>query len=419
MRLDDYIGPLRYSVINESETTGPLLCDGVIGRADEKNANGRIYTRKLWEKILSSPSLQETIRERGMVGEVDHPKDSELKLEKASHVWTSMSLQENGEIHGTFEVLPTEKGRHLESLIRSRIRIGASTRGEGTISSKDGADYISEDDYDLYTTDIVANPSTRGAFPKPVRESAETQEKESSMGAKETFSQLREQANRLIALEGREVSESSRSSIEAQIDGVIESLDRVVAEDKGLTSLGTALTSDLLETKKSIRKAIPVESKLSASETLSEAVKAKYIGLKKEAKTSVETLLKENAKLKAENAKLRQAYAVAIQEGETVLEEKREALKRYSLAMEAGELLLRRAKSIQTVNESKKNGSKPAAAAAGSRAVTEKTVQGAAAVTPKKVVQVTEATPQTAASTNIQEAANFASSLLQSGHFGH
>jgi regulator of replication initiation timing len=417
MRLDDYIGPLRYSVINESETTGPLLCDGVIGRADEKNANGRIYTRKLWEKILSSPSLQETIRERGMVGEVDHPKDSELKLEKASHVWTSMSLQENGEIHGTFEVLPTEKGRHLESLIRSRIRVGASTRGEGTISSKDGADYISEDDYNLYTTDIVANPSTRGAFPK-VRESAETQEKESSMGAKETFSQLREQANRLIALEGREVSESSRSSIEAQIDGVIESLDRVVAEDKGLTSLGTALTSDLLETKKSIRKAIPVESKLSASETLSEAVKAKYIGLKKEAKTSVETLLKENAKLKAENAKLRQAYAVAIQEGETVLEEKREALKRYSLAMEAGERLLQRAKSMQAVNESKKNGSKPPAAT-GSRAVTEKTVQGAAAVTPKKVVQVTEATPQTAASNHIQEAANFASSLLQSGHFGH
>lgn len=414
MKLHDFIGPLRYSIINESETTGPLRCDGVIGRADEKNANGRIYTRKLWEKILGSSALQETIRERGMVGEVDHPKDSELKLEKASHVWTSMALQESGEIHGTFEVLPTKPGQHLEHLIRSRIRIGASTRGEGTISSRDGADYISEDDYNLYTTDIVANPSTRGAFPKPVRESTEIQEKETGMGAKETFAQLREQANKLIALEGREVSESSRGSIESQIDVLVEALDRVAAEDKGYSTLTTSLASDLLETKKALRKAIPVESKLTASETLTEAVKTRYIGLKKEAKSSVETLLRENAKLKAENTKLRQAYAAAIQEGEIVLEEKREALKRYSCAMEAGERLLQRAKSAQ-VNESR--ATNPATSARSPLAVTEKLVRGATAA-PKKVIRVAEATLPTT-SNQINEAGNFASSLIQSGHFGY
>jgi hypothetical protein len=413
MLLLDYIGPLTYSVLNESDTSGaPLCCEGVIGRYDEENANKRIYSRKLWEKILSDPKVQENIHERGMVGEVDHPKESELKLGDASHVWTSMSLGENGEIRGRFEVLPTEKGVHLEKLIRSRIKIGASTRGEGTVIRRDGKDYISEDDYNLYTTDIVSNPSTRGAFPTPVRESTEVTEKEAGMSAKETFQQLREQANRLIDLGSREVSESTRTSIETQIDGLVESLDRVAAEDKGYTTLTNSLSSDLLETKRTLRKATPVESKLTAAEQLSEAVKGQYKNLRKEAKESVELLLAENKKLKEQNAKLRQAYAVAIQEGETVLEEKRDAMTRYTLAMEAGERLLQKAKSLSRVNESKT--ALPKQPARG--AITERKIPYPT-VAPKKVA-VQETAPATSSYNPINEAADFAGSLLQNSRFG-
>lgn len=409
MLINDYVGAIRYKLI-ESDVAGPVRGEGVVGRVDEKNANGRIYTRKLWERILSDNNLQQTVTERGMVGELDHPANSELKLKEAAVVWTGLSLKENGEVRGVFEVLPTSAGKELEGLLKANVRIGASTRGEGTIHTKDGADYISEDDYSLYTIDIVGNPSTRGAYPKVVKESKDIKEGTPAMGAKERFEQLREQARKLISVGDREVSESSRESIESSIDTVVEALDRVAAEDAGLTTLTTSLASDLLETKKTLRKATPVEAKLGASMQLTERVKAEYKGLRKEAKESVELLIKENAKLKEDNGKLRRYYAVAIQEGERVMVEKREALKRYGLAVEAGQRLLDRARSQSPLRESINETARPARAS-----MTEKQLPQRSALAPKRVAQVAEAAQPAVRSgpSAITEAASFASALVQ------
>ena len=58
-------------VINESGSKGPLKVRGIFQRADEANNNNRIYPHKVLDGAIKS--LSEAIKERRLVGELDHP----------------------------------------------------------------------------------------------------------------------------------------------------------------------------------------------------------------------------------------------------------------------------------------------------------------------------------------------------------
>ena len=64
---------------------------------------------------------------------------------------------------GKIEVLPTPSGRILESLIKSDIPCGISSRGMGSVKETNGQTIV-EDDFQLICFDIVSDPSTPGAF---------------------------------------------------------------------------------------------------------------------------------------------------------------------------------------------------------------------------------------------------------------
>jgi len=70
--------------------------------------------------------------------------------------------------------LQTPAGKLLESLIRSGVKLGISSRGTGSVKEdKDESANIVQDDYNLITFDIVADPSTPGAWPEMVKESVD------------------------------------------------------------------------------------------------------------------------------------------------------------------------------------------------------------------------------------------------------
>lgn len=149
-------------VMNEGTNKDTMRIRGVFGRCNEKNNNGRIYPTTVLEGQLKK--MQPLIQERRLCGELDHPSNDTVKLSNASHLITKLEIKGN-ELIGEAEILKTPAGLTAKALIDGGVRIGISSRGMGTLSEDAQGNKVVNEDYRLVTFDLVADPSTRGAFP--------------------------------------------------------------------------------------------------------------------------------------------------------------------------------------------------------------------------------------------------------------
>ena len=169
--------------INESikENDGRLIVKGVLQRAESKNQNGRVYPREVLLKEVSK-YLDEQVAERRALGELDHPESSVVNLNNASHNVIEMHW-DGDDLLGTVEVLSTPSGNILKELFKSGIKLGISSRGLGSVepmreSEGDDGTVEVQPDFELIAFDFVSNPSTHGAFMRPVNEGVEKQKPE-------------------------------------------------------------------------------------------------------------------------------------------------------------------------------------------------------------------------------------------------
>jgi len=165
----DYI-PFNVSIktINESlkKNSGRLIVSGKLQTAGEKNQNNRIYARPILERELQKYS--QLIKERRALGELDHPDSSVVNLQNTSHLILDAKWAGN-DIIGTIEILPTPAGNILKALFEAQVLLGISSRGLGSVNEIDDEGTVEVgDDFDLIAWDFVSNPSTHGAFMKPV-----------------------------------------------------------------------------------------------------------------------------------------------------------------------------------------------------------------------------------------------------------
>jgi|TARA_R100001443_G_scaffold124_3_gene498 hypothetical protein len=172
--------------IDESikENDGRLVVKGVLQRAESKNQNGRVYPREVLLKEVSK-YLEEQVAERRALGELDHPESSVVNLNNASHNVIEMHW-DGDDLLGTVEVLSTPSGNILKELFKSGIKLGISSRGLGSVepvNEKNGEDGTVEvqPDFELIAFDFVSNPSTHGAFMRPVNEGVEKQKPETKI----------------------------------------------------------------------------------------------------------------------------------------------------------------------------------------------------------------------------------------------
>ena len=172
--------------IDESikENDGRLIVKGVLQRAESKNQNGRVYPREVLLKEVSK-YLDEQVAERRALGELDHPESSVVNLNNASHNVIEMHW-DGDDLLGTVEVLSTPSGNILKELFKSGIKLGISSRGLGSVepvNEKNGEDGTVEvqPDFELIAFDFVSNPSTHGAFMRPVNEGVEKQKPETKI----------------------------------------------------------------------------------------------------------------------------------------------------------------------------------------------------------------------------------------------
>lgn len=158
--------------IKESRDTndGKIIISAVLQKAHTKNQNGRMYPRDVLEREVDN--YKKVVRENRAMGELDHPEDSTVSLDKVSHIVREI-YWEGDVVRGLVEILDTPKGKTLQSLLESGVRIGMSSRGVGSTEQKEGYDMVA-DDFQLICFDAVSEPSTPGAF---LNESVEVNEK--------------------------------------------------------------------------------------------------------------------------------------------------------------------------------------------------------------------------------------------------
>lgn len=149
-------------ILSEGKTNGKTTVRGIFGRTEETNANGRKYPTSVMEGQLKK--VQPLISERRLCGELDHPQNDTVKLSNASHLITKLELK-GTELVGEAEILNTPAGLTAKALIEGGVKIGISSRGMGTLSEDTDGSKVVNDDFKLVTFDLVAEPSTRGAFP--------------------------------------------------------------------------------------------------------------------------------------------------------------------------------------------------------------------------------------------------------------
>jgi len=173
--------------INESisENNGKLVVKGVLQRAESKNQNGRVYPREVLLKEVGK-YLENQVTERRALGELDHPESSVVNLNNASHNIVEMHW-DGDDLMGTVEVLSTPAGNILKELFKSGIKLGISSRGLGSVEPIKEDEQGEEDtvevqpDFELIAFDFVSNPSTHGAFMRPVNESVQPKTPENNI----------------------------------------------------------------------------------------------------------------------------------------------------------------------------------------------------------------------------------------------
>jgi len=100
-----------------------------------------------------------------VLGEVDHPDDLKVNLDRVSHMITQMWMDgPNG--YGKMKILPTPMGKLVETMLQSGVKLGVSSRGSGNVDESSG----NVTDFEIVTVDVVAQPSAPNAYPTAIYE---------------------------------------------------------------------------------------------------------------------------------------------------------------------------------------------------------------------------------------------------------
>jgi len=141
-----------------------LYMKGVCIEGDVKNANERVYPVREIAKAVET--INEQIKTgHSVLGEVDHPDDLKINLDRVSHMIDKMWC--DGAIgYGKLKILPTPMGQLVKTMLDSGVRLGVSSRGSGNVDDRTG--HVS--DFEIVTVDVVAQPSAPNAYPTAIYE---------------------------------------------------------------------------------------------------------------------------------------------------------------------------------------------------------------------------------------------------------
>ena len=152
-------------VVETDEAQGgkSLYLKGICIQGDKRNQNQRVYPAR--EIARAVKTLNDQIAGGySVLGEVDHPDDLRINLDRVCHMVTEMWM-DGADGYGKLKVLPTPMGELVKTMLQSGVKLGVSSRGSGDV---DGEGLVK--DFEIITVDVVAQPSAPGAYPTPIYE---------------------------------------------------------------------------------------------------------------------------------------------------------------------------------------------------------------------------------------------------------
>lgn len=181
---------IKYIKENVGNGEKTYFIEGIFMQSGVKNRNGRIYPQGTLLKECNR-YINEYVTKGRALGELNHPTGPTVNLDRVSHI--VKELHEDGQnIYGKAKVLDTPMGKIVKNLIDEGAQLGVSTRGMGSLKSKNGYQEVQED-FMLAAIDIVADPSAPNAFVNGIMEGKEWIYENNSWSERET-----EAAKRLI-----------------------------------------------------------------------------------------------------------------------------------------------------------------------------------------------------------------------------
>jgi hypothetical protein len=163
---------LTESEKNDIRENNAWYLTGILQKGNTKNGNGRKYPSHVLEREMKNYDM--LIKQRRAFGELDHPDTSVVDLKNASHMVTRYWM-DGDTVMGAIKILDTPCGEIVKGIVKSGGQVGISSRGLGSVVNESNGTSIVQEDFTLICFDIVADPSTPGAFmnPQKIRESKE------------------------------------------------------------------------------------------------------------------------------------------------------------------------------------------------------------------------------------------------------
>ena len=149
---------------SRDQNGGKLFLKGCMQRCEAPNQNKRVYPRSMLQREFQN--YTKNVSENRSLGELDHPETSTVSLERASHAVREM-WWDGDTWMGRIEILNTPCGRIAEELLNAGVAVGISSRGVGSTKTNESGFDAVDDDFTLVAFDLVAEPSTHGAFMLP------------------------------------------------------------------------------------------------------------------------------------------------------------------------------------------------------------------------------------------------------------
>ncbi len=152
----------KWTVI-ESKGETPLKVSGLASITGVPNRNNRIYPTAVMQREVAR--MNEDLAHSNRVGLVNHPSHGESSLSDMGLKFTKLWC-ENENVFFEAEIIPTQRGKDLEAIIKAGINVGISSRAYATVkpTTVEGTTYsLVQEDMELISFDAVIDPSVSSA----------------------------------------------------------------------------------------------------------------------------------------------------------------------------------------------------------------------------------------------------------------
>jgi len=162
----------------ELKPNEPVLINCILQKWGVKNKNGRIYPKDVL--VPQVDVYQQLVDTNSAVSEADHPDSSIISLQNISHIVTKMwwgTGEFENVLYGQLKIIVSPGfikygvvsvvGDKIVLYLQNKIKLGISSRGVGTLKEVNGENMV-QGDFELIGFDLVATPSTPGAYLFPL-----------------------------------------------------------------------------------------------------------------------------------------------------------------------------------------------------------------------------------------------------------